>query len=115
MQQPLNHLLLEGLDPAGAGALLARLLDIIRANDPGEPAQHVLCVGPRGMGKTTLLCAIAATINLLVLAIYPTLIAQGVTEKDATLLMDDMNMRETGRGQQDQRWIRACQAAYRQR
>ena len=47
--------------------------------------------------------------------VYPTLIAQGVTEKDATLLMDDMNMRETGRGQQDQRWIRACQAAYRQR
>jgi tetratricopeptide (TPR) repeat protein len=44
--------------------LLARLLDIIRANDPGEPAQHVLCVGPRGMGKTTLLCAIAASIKL---------------------------------------------------
>ncbi len=44
--------------------LLARLLDIIRVNDPGEPAQHVLCVGPRGMGKTTLLCAIAATIKL---------------------------------------------------
>lgn len=44
--------------------LLARLLDIIRANDPGEPPQHILCVGPRGMGKTTLLCAIAATIKL---------------------------------------------------
>ena len=44
--------------------LLARLLDIVRANDPGEPPQHVLCVGPRGMGKTTLLCAIAATIKL---------------------------------------------------
>jgi hypothetical protein len=44
--------------------LLARLLDIIRANDPGEPAQHVLCVGQRGMGKTSLLCAIAATIKL---------------------------------------------------
>ena len=44
--------------------LLERLLDIIRANDHGEPAQHVLCVGPRGMGKTTLLCAIAATIKL---------------------------------------------------
>ena len=44
--------------------LLARLLDIIRANDPGEPPQHVLCVGPRGMGKTTLLCAIAATLKL---------------------------------------------------
>jgi tetratricopeptide (TPR) repeat protein len=44
--------------------LLARLLDIIRSNDPGEPPQHVLCVGPRGMGKTTLLCAVAATIKL---------------------------------------------------
>lgn len=44
--------------------LLARLLDIIRANDPGEPPQHVLCVGPRGMGKTTLLCAISATLKL---------------------------------------------------
>ncbi|TDU64124.1 tetratricopeptide (TPR) repeat protein [Prosthecobacter fusiformis] len=44
--------------------LLARLLDIIRANDAGEPPQHVLCVGPRGMGKSTLLCAIAATIKL---------------------------------------------------
>jgi tetratricopeptide (TPR) repeat protein len=44
--------------------LLARLLDVIRANDPGEPPQHVLCVGPRGMGKTTLLCGIAASIKL---------------------------------------------------
>ena len=47
--------------------------------------------------------------------VYPALVAQGVTEKDATLLMDDMNVREAGRGQQDQRLIRACQAAYRQR
>lgn len=44
--------------------LLARLLDIIRTNAPGEPPQHVLMVGPRGMGKTTLLCAIAASIEL---------------------------------------------------
>jgi tetratricopeptide (TPR) repeat protein len=44
--------------------LLERLLGIIRANDPGEPPQHVLCVGPRGMGKTTLLCAVSATIKL---------------------------------------------------
>ena len=48
-------------------------------------------------------------------AVYPALLAQGVTENDATMLMDDMNMRDAGRGQQDQRWIRACQAAYSQR
>ncbi len=44
--------------------LLVRLLEIIRANDPGEPPQHVLLVGPRGMGKTTLLCAVSASITL---------------------------------------------------
>lgn len=44
--------------------LLAILLDIIRANDPGHPPQHVLIVGPRGMGKTTLLCAVAGSIAL---------------------------------------------------
>lgn len=44
--------------------LLARLLEIVRANAPGEPPQHVLVVGPRGMGKTTLLCAIAGSIAL---------------------------------------------------
>lgn len=44
--------------------LLARLLDIIRTNAQNEPPQHVLMVGPRGMGKTTLLCAIAASIEL---------------------------------------------------
>ena len=43
--------------------LLVRLLDIIRANDPNEPPQHILIVGPRGMGKTTLLWAIVATIE----------------------------------------------------
>lgn len=48
-------------------------------------------------------------------AVYAMLLTQGVTENDATMLMDDMNMRQAGRGQQDQRWIRACQAAYRQR
>ena len=42
--------------------LLERLLDIVRSNKPGEPPQHVLLVGPRGMGKTTLLCAISAKI-----------------------------------------------------
>ena len=44
--------------------LLAILLDIIRANDLGQPPQHVLIVGPRGMGKTTLLCAVAGSIAL---------------------------------------------------
>ncbi len=44
--------------------LLARLLDIVRNNHLGEPPQHVLIVGPRGMGKTTLLCAIAGSIGL---------------------------------------------------
>jgi tetratricopeptide (TPR) repeat protein len=44
--------------------LLARLLDIIRTNELGEPPQHMLVVGARGMGKTTLLCAIAASIEL---------------------------------------------------
>jgi tetratricopeptide (TPR) repeat protein len=44
--------------------LLAKLLDVIRANEPGEPPQHVLVVGPRGMGKTTLLWAIAASLSL---------------------------------------------------
>jgi DNA-binding MarR family transcriptional regulator len=44
--------------------LLARLLDIVRNNKLGEPPQHVLIVGPRGMGKTTLLCAIAGSIGL---------------------------------------------------
>ena len=42
--------------------LLRRLLDIVRSNARGEPPQHVLLVGPRGMGKTTLLCAISASI-----------------------------------------------------
>lgn len=44
--------------------LLARLIEIVRDNPPGAPPQHVLIVGVRGMGKTTLLCAVAASINL---------------------------------------------------
>ncbi len=38
--------------------LLARILDIIKHNTSDKPQQHVIVVGPRGMGKTTLLCAI---------------------------------------------------------
>lgn len=38
--------------------LLARILDIVQHNTPDKPPQHVILVGPRGMGKTTLLCAL---------------------------------------------------------
>ena len=38
--------------------LLARILDIVQHNTPNKPPQHVILVGPRGMGKTTLLCAL---------------------------------------------------------
>jgi len=38
--------------------LLARILDIVQHNTPEKPPQHVILVGPRGMGKTTLLCAL---------------------------------------------------------
>jgi len=44
--------------------ILERILAIIRANKDGEPPQHVLFVGARGMGKTTLLCAISASIQV---------------------------------------------------
>ena len=43
--------------------LLARLLDILRNNQPGHPPQHLLFIGPRGIGKTTLLWAIAHTVT----------------------------------------------------
>lgn len=38
--------------------LLQRILTIIRANSPDRPQQHLILLGPRGMGKTTLLTAI---------------------------------------------------------
>lgn len=44
--------------------LLEQLLELIRRNGEGEPQQHVIALGPRGMGKTTLLWAIAASIEL---------------------------------------------------
>lgn len=43
--------------------LLDTLLDTIRQNAPGHAPQHVLLVGPRGMGKTTALWAIAHSVN----------------------------------------------------
>lgn len=36
------------------GELLTQMLDILRAQKPGRPCQHLLLVGARGMGKTTL-------------------------------------------------------------
>ena len=43
---------------------LDRLVDVVRNNQPGHPPQHALIAGPRGMGKTTLLWAVAHTITL---------------------------------------------------
>ena len=43
--------------------LLESLLDAIRQNQPGRAPQHLLLVGPRGMGKTTTLWAVAHRVN----------------------------------------------------
>lgn len=43
---------------------LDRLVNVVRHNKPGHPPQHALVCGPRGMGKTTLLWAVAHTISL---------------------------------------------------
>jgi tetratricopeptide (TPR) repeat protein len=43
--------------------LLETLLDTIRQNAAGHAPQHGLLVGPRGMGKTTTLWAIAHSVN----------------------------------------------------
>ena len=43
---------------------LERLVDVVRNNQSGHPPQHALISGPRGMGKTTLLWAVAHTITL---------------------------------------------------
>ena len=43
--------------------LLETLLDTIRQNAPDHAPQHLLLVGPRGMGKTTTLWAIAHRVN----------------------------------------------------
>ncbi len=42
--------------------LLDTLLDTVRQNEPGHAPQHGLLVGPRGMGKTTTLWAIAHSV-----------------------------------------------------
>lgn len=43
--------------------MLDEILDIIGANRAGEPQQHLLLVGPRGMGKTTMLFAVKYTVE----------------------------------------------------
>lgn len=50
-----QRLLAKFIDRKG---LLTRILDIIRHNRPDMPQQHLVLIGPRGMGKTTLLCVI---------------------------------------------------------
>ena len=44
--------------------MLSRLIEVVRNNQPSHPPQHVLICGPRGMGKTTLLWAVAHTITI---------------------------------------------------
>ncbi len=39
--------------------MLNEILDIIKKNRPNEPQQHILIIGPRGMGKTFTLWAVA--------------------------------------------------------
>jgi Tfp pilus assembly protein PilF len=46
------------------GDILRRILDIMRCNRPGSPPQNLLLIGPRGMGKSTMLWATAHSINL---------------------------------------------------
>lgn len=55
-----EQLLREFIDRKG---LLERILDIIRQNTPDKPQQHLIVIGPRGMGKTMLLCAIRHRVN----------------------------------------------------
>ncbi|MGE3749854.1 MAG: tetratricopeptide repeat protein, partial [Verrucomicrobiales bacterium] len=43
--------------------LLDRALGILRDNHRGQPQQHLLLLGPRGMGKTTFLLALSYTIQ----------------------------------------------------
>jgi len=43
--------------------MLETVLNIVRNNKPGQPPQHALFVGLRGMGKTTMLWVIAHSIN----------------------------------------------------
>ncbi|MGZ8225581.1 MAG: tetratricopeptide repeat protein [Methylococcaceae bacterium] len=44
-------------------SLLEKILAIVRGNTPDRPQQHLVMIGSRGMGKTTLLCAIKHTVE----------------------------------------------------
>lgn len=55
-----QQLLREFIDRKG---LLERILDILRQNTPDKPQQHLIVIGPRGMGKTMLLCALRHRVN----------------------------------------------------
>lgn len=55
-----EQLLAEFIDRKG---LLERILQIIRHNGPDQPQQHLMLIGPRGLGKTTLRCAIKHRVN----------------------------------------------------
>lgn len=44
-------------------AMLESLLDVVRSNRAGQPLQHCLIIGARGMGKTTTLWAIHHRVN----------------------------------------------------
>jgi tetratricopeptide (TPR) repeat protein len=44
-------------------SLLEKILAIVRGNTSDRPQQHLVLIGPRGMGKTTLLCAIKHSVE----------------------------------------------------
>ena len=55
-----EQLLAQFIDRKG---LLERILAIMRGNTPDRPQQHLVLIGPRGMGKTMLLCAIKHSVE----------------------------------------------------
>lgn len=59
-RQSKRQLLDEFIDRKG---IRERILGILRHNTPDKPQQHVVLIGPRGMGKTTLLCAIRYSVE----------------------------------------------------
>lgn len=59
-RQSKQQLLAEFIDRKG---IRERILGILRHNAADKPQQHVILIGPRGMGKTTLLCAIRYSVE----------------------------------------------------
>lgn len=55
-----EQLLAQFIDRKG---LLEKILAIVRGNTRDRPQQHLVLIGPRGMGKTTLLCAIKHSVE----------------------------------------------------